>query len=116
VARRVDVGVGSRRDNIAGHLAFDPTPPLCPAAQPCVAAFRWVSGLAVVGSDESAEAFAGGDELVFEFAGATSAGVGFGGATVAFGDELTVEVLEVGDPGDELGFVGSVDLGAEVEA
>ena len=41
---------------------------------------------------------------------------GFGGAGVALGGELAAGGFEGCDPGDQLGPVGSFDLGAELEA
>ena len=41
---------------------------------------------------------------------------GFGGAGVTLGGELAAGGLEAGDSGDQLGPVGSFDLGAELEA
>ena len=42
--------------------------------------------------------------------------VGFGAAGVAFGEQLPGEGFEVGDAGDQVGPVGRVDLGAELQA
>src|SRR5258708_25978077 len=66
--------------------------------------------------DHASLAFAGSAELVFEFADAPLAVGGLGGAGVALGGELAGGGFEAGDPGDQLGAVGSVDLGAELQA
>src|SRR5258708_39862235 len=66
--------------------------------------------------DHASLAFAGSAELVFEFADAPLAGGGVGGAGVALGGELAGGGSEAGEPGDQLGAVGSVDLGAELQA
>ena len=66
--------------------------------------------------DRAAQALAGGGELVFELADAPLGVAGLGGAGVALGGELAAGGFEAGDPGDQLGPVGSVDLGAELEA
>jgi hypothetical protein len=42
--------------------------------------------------------------------------VGFGGPGVAFGEELAGVGFQVGDAADQFGPVGSVDLGAELQA
>ena len=70
----------------------------------------------VCGSDHSSQAFACGGEFVVEFADASLGVVGLGGAGVAFGGELAAGGFQGGDSADELGPVGSFDLGAEVEA
>ena len=46
----------------------------------------------------------------------TFGGVGLGGAGVAFSDELTVDVFEVGDACGQVGPVGCFELGAELQA
>src|SRR6266516_1460900 len=74
------------------------------------------SGSPVCLPDRAAEAFAGGGEIVFEFADAAVGVAGFGGAGVALGGELAGGGFEAGDAGDQLGPVGSFDLGAELEA
>src|SRR5947209_1599878 len=63
--------------------------------------------------DRAAQAFPGGGQLVFEFADAALDVAGFGGAGVALGGELAAKA---GDPGDQLGPLGSFDLGADLEA
>ena len=66
--------------------------------------------------DHPAQAFPGGGEVVFEVVDAAFSGVGFGGAGVTFGEQLPGERFEVGDAGDQLGPVGPVDLGTELQA
>ena len=66
--------------------------------------------------DHAAQAFPGCGELIFEFADAALGVAGFGGAGIALGGELAAGGFEACDPGDQLGPVGSFDLGAELEA
>ena len=66
--------------------------------------------------DDAAEAFPGRGEIVFEFADAALGVAGFGGAGVALGGELPAGGFQGRGPGDQLGPVGSFDLGAELEA
>jgi hypothetical protein len=63
-----------------------------------------------------AQAFAGGGEVVFELADLPLCVADFGGTRVALGGQLTGGGFEAGNAGDQLGPVGSFDLGAELEA
>src|SRR5207245_2814848 len=66
--------------------------------------------------DRAAQAFPGRGQLVFEFADAALGVAGFGGAGVALGGELAAGGFQACDPGNQLGPVGSFDLGAELQA
>jgi hypothetical protein len=74
------------------------------------------SAATVLGPDDPAQALPHRGELVFQFVDAPADGVGFGDTGVPLGDQLAVDGFKFGDPCDQLGSVGSFDLGAEVEA
>jgi len=79
---------------------------------------RWLasSASAVLVPDHATQALSRGGELVFELPDPLLGGAGFGGAGVPLGHKLAVDGLQVGNPGDQLGPVRPVDLGAEMQA
>src|SRR5713226_357068 len=79
---------------------------------------RWLasSASAVLVPDHATQALSRGGELVFELPDPLLGGAGFGGAGVPLGPKLAVDGLQVGNPGDQLGPVRPVDLGAEMQA
>lgn len=70
----------------------------------------------VVVFDHSAQALSGRGQVVFELTDAALGVVGLGGAGVAFDEQLPGQRFELGDSGDQVGPVGPVDLGAELQA
>lgn len=67
-------------------------------------------------SDDASQAFPRGGEVAFEFSVLAPGVVGFGCAGDAFGEELSGGGFDFCEAGDEVGSVGSFDLGAEVKA
>src|SRR6266540_3933108 len=71
---------------------------------------------AVLVFDDPPQALPCGGQVVFELADSARGGGGLDDEGVAFGDESTVDGLEVADSGDQLEPVWPFDLGAEFEA
>ena len=71
------------------------------------------SSSAVVVLDDPSQTFPSGGQVVFQLIDSMLRGVSFDGAGGAFGYQLAVDDLEVGDPRYQLGSIWTLDLGAQ---